>query len=111
MLGDLPAALAACSEGLESTPTTPSCSSARPSLHRSAGQPAEAEAGWRRVLTLKRPEQFCSVDQGIYGHLTLRNLALLAVERGDHGESANLWRRVLDECPQDREARERLQSP
>ena len=27
-------------------------------------------------LTLKRPDQFCSVDQGIYGHLTLRNLAV-----------------------------------
>ena len=42
-----------------------------------AGQPAEAETTWRRILTLKRPEQFCSVDQGIYGHLTLRNLAAL----------------------------------
>jgi hypothetical protein len=27
----------------------------------------EAEAYWRRILTPKRPDQFCSVDQGIYG--------------------------------------------
>ncbi len=50
-------------------------------LHRKAGQPAEAS--WRRILTLKRPDQICSVDQGIYGHLTLRNLAVLAEERDD----------------------------
>jgi hypothetical protein len=34
---------------------------------------------WQRA---KRPEQFCSVDQGICGHLTRRNLAALATERG-----------------------------
>ena len=44
---------------------------------------AEAEACWRRILTLKRPNQFCRVDQGIYGHLTLRSLAVPAEERGD----------------------------
>ena len=61
-------------------------------LHRKAGQPAEAEACWRRILTLKRPDRFCSVDQGIYGHLTLRNLAVLAEERGDHDEALRLWK-------------------
>ena len=60
-------------------------------LHRKAAQPAEAESCWRRVLTLRRPEQFCNIDQGIYGHLTLRNLAVLVEERGDPGEAAALW--------------------
>jgi len=68
------------------------------------GQPVEAEACWRRILTLKRPDQFCSVDQGIYGHLTLRNLAVLAEERGDQAEARRLWRMVLDACPGDAEA-------
>ena len=68
-------------------------------LHRKAGQPAEAEACWRRILTLKRPDQFCSIDQGIYGHLTLRNLAVLAEERTDRAEARRLWRMVLDACP------------
>ena len=76
-------------------------------LHRKAGQPAEAEACWRRILTLKRPDQFCSVDQGIYGHLTLRNLAVLAEERGDRAESRRLWRMVLEACPVDPEAMSR----
>jgi hypothetical protein len=67
-------------------------------------QPAEAEACWRRILTLKRPDQFCSVDQGICGHLTLRNLAVLAEERRDSGEARRLWRTVLDACPSDAEA-------
>ena len=71
---------------------------------RKASQPAEAETCWRRILTLKRPVQFCSVDQGIYGHLTLRNLAVLAEERGDRAEARQLWKTVLDACPGDTEA-------
>jgi hypothetical protein len=70
-------------------------------------QPAEAEACWRRILTLKRPDQFCSVDQGIYGHLTLRNLAVLAEERGDRAKAQRLWRMVLAACPGDPEAMSR----
>ena len=74
-----------------------------------AGQPAEAETTWRRILTLKRPEQFCSVDQGIYGHLTLRNLAALAQERGDASRSPTPLevdpRGMSRRCGGDREAR------
>ena len=42
---------------------------------------------------------------GIYGHLTRRNLAALAAERGDIEEEARLWSEVLAECPGDQEAR------
>ena len=56
------------------------------------------------ILTLKRPDQFCSFDQGIYGHLTRRNLATLAAERGHQAEARRLWQEVLAECPGDREA-------
>jgi hypothetical protein len=59
-------------------------------------------------LTLKRPDRFCSVNQGIYGHLTRRNLAVLAAERGDQAEERRLWEAVLAECPGDREARAKL---
>jgi hypothetical protein len=48
------------------------------------------------------------VDQGIYGHLTRRNLAVLAKQRGDHAEATRLWRAVLAECPNDREAQDHL---
>ncbi len=58
-------------------------------------------------MTLKRPDRFCSLDQGIYGHLTLRNLAVLAEERGDRAEARLLWRSVLDACPGDAEAMSR----
>ena len=51
---------------------------------------AEAESCWRRILGLTRPERFASVDMGIYGHLTRRNLAALAAERGDAEEAARL---------------------
>ena len=59
-------------------------------------------------MTLRRPEQFCSVDQGIYGHLTRRNLAMLAAERGDSAEANRLWAEVLAECPGDPEAAAKL---
>jgi len=40
----------------------------------------------------------------IYGHLTLRNLAVQAEERGDRAEARRLWRMVFDACPGDAEA-------
>ena len=49
------------------------------------------------------------MDWGIYGHLTWRNLAMLATERGDLAEAARLWRAVLAECPGDRAALAHLQ--
>jgi tetratricopeptide (TPR) repeat protein len=107
MLGDLPAALNACFEGLRIGPDDAELHFRKAVLHRKVGQPAEAEACWRRILTLKRPDQFRSVDQGIYGHLTLRNLAVLAEQRGDRAEARRLWRLVLDACPGDPEAMSR----
>ncbi len=58
------------------------------------------ESGEWRVRT----DQFCSVDQGIYGHLTLRNLAALAEERGDRADARRLWKMDLEACPGDPEA-------
>jgi hypothetical protein len=77
-------------------------------VHRHRGEPSEAEQCWRRILNCKRPDQFCSVDQGIYGHLTRRNPAAVAAERGDHAETERLWREVLAQCPGDREALAKL---
>ena len=108
MLGDLPGALAVCAEGLSFDPGDAELLFRKAVVHRMAGQPAEAETTWRRILTLKRPEQFCSVDQGIYGHLTLRNLAALAQDRGDPVEARRLWKSILDECPGDAEATAKL---
>ena len=80
-------------------------------IHRQRGESAEAEQSWRRILGLRRPEQFASLDMGIYGHLTRRNLAVLAAERGDHAEASRHWRAVLAECPGDREALAKLGLP
>src|SRR5438270_7314882 len=99
MLGNLPGALAVCAEGLSFDPDDAELLFRKAVAHRTAGHPAEAEGCWRRILTLRRPDQFCSVDQGIYGHLTLRNLAVLAEERGDRPVAERLWQTVLAECP------------
>ncbi len=52
MLGDLPAALSACSEGLRIDPDDAEIHFRKAVLHRKAGQPAEAEAFrlWKMVL-------------------------------------------------------------
>ena len=71
--------------------------------HRHRGERDEAERALRRILTL-RPEKFASVDRRIYGHVTRRNLAALAKERGDFEEARRLWQDVLAECPGDRDA-------
>ena len=102
-------ALAVCDEGLSFDPDDAELLFRKAVVHRTAAQPAEAEDCWRRILTLRRPDQFCSVDQGIYGHLTLRNLAVLAEERGDAAEAVRLWVKVFEECPRDPEATARLQ--
>ena len=82
-----------------STPTTPSCWFRKAVVHRHRGEPAEAEPCWRTILGLRRPEQFASVDMGIYGHLTRRNLAALAAERGDRRGGARLWWRRAGRMP------------
>jgi glycosyltransferase involved in cell wall biosynthesis len=103
-LGDPEAALSACSAGLAADPDDAELLFRTAVLHRHGGDARRAEACWRKVLTLRRPERFSSVDVGIYGHLSRRNLAAIAEERGDYAEAARLWSEVLEECPGDAEA-------
>ncbi len=113
-LGETDRALAACAAGLGADPDDAELLFREAVVRRGAGDRDGAEACWRRVLTLSRPERFASVDPGIYGHLTARNLAALAEERGDRGEALRLWGRVLAERPGDGEAvgaRHRLGGP
>ena len=104
MQGDTDRALRVCDEGLSIDPEDAELWFRKAVVHRQRGESARAEACWRRILGLKRPERYASVDMGIYGHLTRRNLAVLAAEPGDHAEAARLWAEVLAECPGDREA-------
>ncbi len=104
MLGDSAAALRICAEGLAIDPDDAELWHRKAVVHRHRGESADAETCWRRILSLRRPERFASLDMGIYGHLTRRNLALLAQERAEHDEAARLWCEVLAECPGDREA-------
>lgn len=103
-LGDLPTSLAACERGLANDPHDAELMFRKAVAHLANGQPAAAESCWRRVLELRRPERFSSVDQGIYGHLTRRNLARLAAARNDLTDAALHWQAVLAERPGDLEA-------
>jgi tetratricopeptide (TPR) repeat protein len=109
MLGNLRGALQVCADGLRLDADDAELLFRETVLHRKLGEIGQAETCWRRILQLKRPDQFCSVDQGIYGHLTLRNLAVIAEERGNPAEAVRLWRRVLAECPRDAEALAKLE--
>ena len=103
-LGNPEAALAACAAGRASDPDDAELLFREAVVRRHVGDHTGAEACWERVLTLKRPEKFASVDMGIYGHLTRRNLAMLREERGDPTGAARLWADVLAECPGDLDA-------
>ncbi len=109
MLGGSQAALDTCAKGLELDPEDAELWFRKGVVHRQRGESSAAEDCWRRILGLQRPDQFCSVDQGIYGHLTRRNLAALAAERGDLASAKQLWRDVLAECPGDRDALAKLE--
>jgi Flp pilus assembly protein TadD len=109
MMGDSHTALLTCDRGLNLHPEDAELWFRKAVVHRHRGESAEAENCWRRILRLHRPDQFCSFDQGIYGHLTRRNLAALSVERGDRTEARRLWVEVLAECPGDREALAKLE--
>jgi tetratricopeptide (TPR) repeat protein len=111
MLGEPHEALAACAAGLAVDPDDAELLFREAVVRRHAADPGGARRCWERVLTLRRPEQFASVDQGIYGHLTRRNLAALAAERGDCEEARGYWRAVLAECPGDPEALSKLGPP
>ena len=104
MRGDPAKALATCATGLAVDPDDAELHFREAVVRRNSGDPAGAERCWRRILTLSRPERFASVDPGIYGHLTRRNLAALAEDRGDWIEAKRLWTEVLVDCPGDREA-------
>jgi tetratricopeptide (TPR) repeat protein len=108
MIGDSQAALRTCGEGLKLDLEDAELWFRKAVMHRHRGDSSEAESCWRRILSLHRPEQFCSVDQGIYGRLTQRNLAAVAAERGDRAELEKLWTEVLAECPGDWEALAKL---
>jgi glycosyltransferase involved in cell wall biosynthesis len=110
MTGDSQAALRTCADGLSLDGEDAELWFRKAVVHRHRGESSDAEGCWRRILTLTRPNVFCSIDQGIYGHLTRRNLAALAAERGDVGEADKLWHAVLAECPGDREALAKLGS-
>lgn len=101
LLGRDDDALAACLAGLAVDPDDAELLFRKAVLHRRQGEPELAEDCWRRVLATRPPERFASVDAGIYGHLTRRNLARLAEERGDSARAASLWDEVLAERPGD----------
>lgn len=103
-LGDLGKALVVCDEGLANDPDDVELLFRKGVIHRLRSESHEAEACWSRIPTLRRPEKFASVDEGLYGHVTWRNLAILAEERGDLVAAHRHWSAVLAARPDNLEA-------
>jgi Flp pilus assembly protein TadD len=97
MLEDHVQALAVCAAGLCIDPDDAELTFREAVVRHRTGDFAGAGRCWRRILTLRRPQQFVSMDMGIYGHLTRRNLAVLAEARGDFASAGEFWRGVLAE--------------
>ena len=110
VLGNNQASLHTCNEGLAKYPHDAELLFRKATALRHLGKTAEAQACWRAILRLKPPNNFSSVDQGIYGHLTRRNLAIIAGERGDRAEMLKQWQAVLAECPGDTQATRHLRA-
>ncbi|MFI4954558.1 MAG: glycosyltransferase [Gammaproteobacteria bacterium] len=104
ILGNLQDSLRICNQGLSVDPQDAELLFRKAIAYRYLGSTLEAETCLNKILNLKRPDKFCSIDQGIYGHLTRRNLAIIATERGDHAEARNQWKAILKECPGDPDA-------
>ena len=109
LVGNLQASLRTCNDGLAVYAHDAELLFRKAVALRYLGRTAEAEKCWRTILGLKRPAKFCSVDQGIFGHLTRRNLAIIARERGDKGELRMQWEAILAECPGDPDALRHLE--
>ena len=99
--GDTRAAIDACEAGLEIDPHDAELWFRKAVAHRARAENTEAETCWRKILGLHPQTKYSSVDIGIYGHLTRRNLATLALERGDHAEALSLCQAILKECRDD----------
>jgi glycosyltransferase involved in cell wall biosynthesis len=100
--------LRVCNEGLHYFPADAELWFRKAVTLRYLRRSGEAEACWKRVLELGRPKNFYNVAQGIYGHLTHHNLALIAEERGDHVAAESHWRAIIAECPEHPEELKRL---
>jgi glycosyltransferase involved in cell wall biosynthesis len=90
-----------CEEGLFYFPEDAELLFRKAVAQRYRGNTDDAEACWTRILSLGPAKTLYNVDPGIYGHLTRRNLAIIAGERGDREAADTHWRAVLAECPGD----------
>lgn len=103
--------LRVCNEGLFYFPDDGELLFRKAVAQRYRGETSEAADCWTRILQLDRPQKLYHVDPGIFGHLTRRNLAIIAEERGDLVQAKAQWQAVLKECPEDPDALRHIISP
>jgi hypothetical protein len=103
-LGHRRASIRTCAESLASAPHQLPAWYAKGRMHLVLGELEEAERCWRQVLELAGgdPELFAYCDPSFEALRARRELAGLAVARGDHNEAARLNREILANRPDNR---------
>ncbi len=109
-LGRGRAALQTCDEALALLPDHAPAWFAKGRMHHGLGDLAEAERCWRRVLALVSEDLRCMAfsDPRFEACRARRELASLALRRGDREEARRLYREILSDNPDECEARARL---
>lgn len=102
-LGELQLGLEVCQRGRALYPGNAEILDREATINCLAGNAQHAEDCWRGILELTPPERPLEIACGMYGHMTRRNLAVLAEERGALREAFDLWSKVLAECPDDKD--------
>ncbi len=98
-LGQRNEALAACQEGRGYYPDDAQLLFQEGILRRDLGDLPGAEACWVRLLSTTEGPHLASVVEGLRGHKTRHNLAVVYQKQGRSAEAETQWKAALDEEP------------
>ena len=97
--GNLDQALAECCDGLKLFPLDAELRFRRGLILQSIGRFREAAETYEDLLRRGDQRHFTSVSDGLDGHLTRHNLAIVYEEMGNWSEAESQWRQILNEHP------------
>lgn len=88
-----------CQQGLEQFPLDAELRFYQAQWLQEAGRLAEAEQGYQDILARLESQHYTSVNQGISGHLTRHNLAVVYQSQGKFTEAESQWRWITQHQP------------
>jgi glycosyltransferase involved in cell wall biosynthesis/tetratricopeptide (TPR) repeat protein len=92
-------ALAVCQKGRSHYPEDAELLNQEAQLKSQQGDLAGAEASFLQLLHGSEKAHFASIPEGLRGHITRHNLAVIYKQQGRNAEAEAQWRTVLREVP------------